>query len=283
MTTALAERSPGLSLPARLPGALDGVAVEALAAAAPGALRLRTDGACLWGALDVDDGGDLEAAARQAYGQVFAALAAAGRPSLLRLWNCLPRIHDDEAGLERYRRFNAGRQQAFIDAGASAFAGAPAACALGRDGGPLSLRFLAAPVAVRAVENPRQVPAWRYDTRFGPRSPSFSRALVADAGAGRELLLVSGTASIVGQESVHEGDVAAQTAETLENLRAVCAAAGPRFGLAGLGATVYLRHAADRARVEPLLAAAGLPVLAWLRADVCRRELLVEIEGHALA
>jgi len=278
MTSTVAEPAVGL------PQALHRVAVDALAAPVPdGRLHLQRDGAWLWGALDVDDGGDLEAAAHAAYGQVFAALRDAGAPRLLRLWNYLPRIHDDEAGLERYRRFNAGRQRAFIEAGASAFEGAPAACALGRRGGPLGLRFLAAPLATRTVENPRQVPAWRYDTRFGPKSPSFSRALVAELGAGRELLLVSGTASIAGQESLHHGDVAAQTQETLVNLRAVCSAAGARFDVRQLQSTVYLRDLHDRGAVQPLLEAAGLPVVAWLQADVCRRELLVEIEGHAVA
>lgn len=281
MTTTLVDRAVRPLLPVHR---LDAMAAEAFfARRADGRVRLAHEGGWCFGAIDLDDGGDLQAAAQHAYGMLFAALRDAAPLRLLRLWNVLPRIHHDEAGLERYRRFNAGRQQAFIDAGEAAFEGAPAACALGRDGGPLSVRWAAAPVASRALENPRQVPAWRYDTRFGPRSPTFSRAVVADAGGGREVLFVSGTASIVGQESLHDGDIVAQTQETLANLRAVLAEAGPRFALGALQATVYLRDAADRATVQPLLAAAGVRPMAWLRADVCRRELLVEIEGHAVA
>lgn len=249
-------------------------AVRAGAAAAP--VQSQHDG-WWFGALDVDPGDDLEAATHRAYAALTAQLAAAGAPRLVRVWNLLPRLHDEEQGLERYRRFNAGRQRALTEAGSAAFAGAPAACALGRDGGPLSIRWLATQRPARAIENPRQVPAWRYDRRYGPRAPSFSRAMRV----GDEWLFVSGTASIVGQDSVHPGDVAAQTAETLANLRAVLAEAGPGFTLPRLRCTVYLRDAADRPRVEPLLAAAGVRPVAWLRADVCRRELLVEIEGHA--
>ncbi len=247
-----------------------------------GDLLIEDEAGWLLGSLDVEDGGAIESAAREAYARILAALAQRPGIRLLRLWNYIPRIHDEEAGLERYRAFNSGRQQAFIEAGVPAFEGSPAACALGRPDGPLSIRFLAAPIAARMLENPRQTPAWRYDRRYGPRSPTFSRGLVAGKQGDGQVLLVSGTASIVGQDTVHPGDVAAQTEETLKNLTAVCTAAGNGFALPSLAATVYLRHPADRPLVEPLLARAGLRVTHWLQADICRRDLLIEIEGHAL-
>ena len=95
-------------------------------------------------------------AARHAYGARFRALEDSGCPHPLRLWNYLPRIN--------------------------------------ADGGGLALRFLAGTVAPRPLENPRQVPAWRYSRRFGPRSPTFSRAALALLGDGRVALRVSGTA-----------------------------------------------------------------------------------------
>ena len=55
------------------------------------------------------------------------------------------------------------------------------------------------------------------------------------------------------------------------------------FSLAGLSHRAYVRHAADVATVrrtlEPLLR--GAP-LACVQADVCRADLLVEIECHAI-
>ena len=258
-----------------------------------GAVHWQADGDWAFGYLELAHADtNLAETTRSAYHDVFAALKDCGRPQVLRLWNYLPRINADGGGLERYRQFNIGRQQAFIDAGRDALKGSPAACALGTSGaqsGGLAIRFLAGRVAPRPVENPRQVPAYRYSSSFGPRPPTFSRAALADAGGGRLLLFISGTASIVGEDSLHPGDVIAQTQETLRNLQAVLDAAmqhcSAHFTLADLQCTVYLRHSADAAPVLALLAQAmpGALPLRCVQADICRAELLVEIEAQAFA
>jgi chorismate lyase / 3-hydroxybenzoate synthase len=259
-----------------------------------GAVAWQADADWVFGQVDTPEAdADLAGTTRRAYADVFAALRDSGRPHLLRLWNYLPRINADGGGLERYRQFNIGRQQAFIAAGHDAFESAPAACALGTPGGGLGIRFLAGRTAPRPIENPRQVPAWRYSPAFGPRSPTFSRAALADAGGGQLALFVSGTASIVGEDSVHAGDVRAQVHETLLNLQAVLDAAAAlctaTFTLAELCCVVYVRHAADAAAVRKAFAA-GVGALApaavqavVLQADICRADLLVEIEGHGFA
>ncbi len=265
-------------------------------AGACGSVHWRHDGCWLYGVLELDqspDDADFDAQCERAYRDVFATLARTGYPHLLRLWNYLPRINTDEGGIERYRRFNAGRQRAFLNSGQPAFAGAPAACALGTQGGSLCVHFLAGRTAPVAVENPRQVSAYDYPGVYGPSSPSFSRAVLADAGEGRVALLISGTSSVVGHRSVHAGDPVAQTRETLANLQAVLQAAhqhtSAHFDLAAMPCTVYLRHAAH---LEPIRAAlqAGVGADAfaartalYLAADICRSDLLVEIEAHAFA
>lgn len=258
-----------------------------------GAMCWQADDDWAFGHLEMPDADtDLAETTRRAYGDVFAALQDCGRPQVLRLWNYLPRINADGGGLERYRQFNIGRQQAFLEAGRDAFEGAPAACALGTSGaqaGGLAIRFLAGRVPARPVENPRQVSAYRYSALHGPRAPTFSRAALADAGGGRVLLLISGTASIVGERSLHPGDVMAQTEETLRNLQAVLDAAmarcSARFTLADLQSTVYVRHAEQAPEVLALWAQAvpGGPAPRCVQADICRAELLVEIEAHAFA
>ncbi len=155
-------------------------------------------------------------------------LEQTGCAHLLRVWNYLPQINGDGGGLERYRQFNLGRQQAFVEAGQAAFEGAPAACALGIHQGALCIRFLAGRTAPLPIENPRQVSAYRYPPTYGPRAPTFSRAAIAEIGGGEVALFISGTASIVGHETVHVGEVLAQTQETLRNLDAVIAAANER-------------------------------------------------------
>lgn len=295
-----AERAPD-AVAARRPDP-GGAPIDAWYGAAPlaagrcGDVRWQHDGHWLFGAIELDEaqeGASLAELTARAYRDIFASLRHTGCAHLLRLWNYLPDINGQGSGMERYRQFNVARQQAFLDAGQRAFEGSPAACALGTREGPFSVRFLAGRRAPLALENPRQVPAYRYPGAYGPRSPSFSRAALVDAGAGRSALLVSGTASIVGHASRHPGDVRAQTHETLINLQAVLDAAhargSARFTLQALDCTVYVRHAEDAPRVRAVIDTAlgadspAARSAVYLQADICRADLLVEIEAHAFA
>jgi enamine deaminase RidA (YjgF/YER057c/UK114 family) len=260
-----------------------------------GPVRWQHDGQWLLAALDLHAQAGLPLAdqVQQGYLDLFRTLHETGFTHPLRLWNYLPQINAELDGLERYRHFNLGRQQAFIQAGQAAFEGAPAACALGTHGEALCIRVLAGRGPVLPLENPRQVSAYRYPSDYGPRAPTFSRAALADVGAGQLLLLISGTASIVGHATLHAGDPAAQLNETLNNLQAlvdVASARGSaRFTLPGLHCTVYLRHPEHLALVRQGLQqrlgpeAALLRNAVYLQADICRRDLLVEIEAHAMA
>lgn len=222
---------------------------------------------------------------QQAYVAVFEVLEKTGFTQLLRCWNYLPRINVDGGGLERYRQFNIGRQEAFIAAGQAWLEGSPSACALGCAEGDLIVYFLAGKQAALLIENPRQVSAYRYPQQYGPRAPTFSRASLLRLPT-EEALFISGTASIVGHESVHWGDVRAQTRETLNNLDAVVAQANlqarlGQFATRNLCLKVYVRHASDQAAVAEELAARLGPDLnvTYLLADICRIELLVEVEA----
>jgi chorismate lyase / 3-hydroxybenzoate synthase len=163
----------------------------------------------------------------------------------------------------------------------------PAACALGVSGGPLSVAFLCGTTPLVPIENPRQVSAYRYPVDYGPRSPTFSRAALAHWGA-QELFFVSGTASIVGHESVHRDDVVAQTHETLNNIEALLDEAAGRSGLgrvamASLHFRAYVRRAADLDAVRQVVAGRlGAVAIQYVQAEVCREELLVEIEAFGL-
>lgn len=245
-----------------------------------GGVRFGRAGGLLFGMLrqPVAPGAATEAA-RLAYEAMFALIEREECPHLLRISNYLPDITLIEAGGERYRAFNIGRQQAF-DRHRRPAAQAPAACGLGCDGDALLLFFLAGTEAGRNIENPRQVSAFHYPERYGPSRPMFARATIA---AG--MLFISGTASIVGHESRHVGDVAEQARETLRNIDALLAEArhaGGALMLRDLQMKVYLRHPNDRAVVETCLLAAGIaqPV-AFLQAEICRPELDIEIEAHA--
>jgi chorismate lyase/3-hydroxybenzoate synthase len=271
-------------------------ASEHIESGTTGLVRWRCDGHWMLGAIDLDEAVEkqgLAMLAQRAYHDLFRSLEQTGCAHLLRIWNYLPQINGDGGGLERYRQFNLGRQEAFVEAGQAAFEGAPAACALGIHQGALCIRFLAGRTAPLPIENPRQVSAYRYPPTYGPRSPTFSRAAIAEVGGGEVALFISGTASIVGHETVHIGEVLAQTQETLRNLDAVIAAANERttarFDLSALDCVVYVRHVADAPIVRRVLeetlgvGAHTVTHAVYLEADICRQDLLVEIEAHAVA
>ncbi len=261
-----------------------------------GPVRYAASGQWLHGSVEINDRcieGGLQPAAQQAYAALFDVLADSTCPHLLRLWNYVPDINVDDGLGERYRQFNAGRQRAFIDARCSAFSGAPSACALGSSAGGLRVQFLAGSNAPLAIENPLQVSAYHYPIDYGPTSPTFSRAAVADAGGGRHVLFISGTASIVGHASVHVGNVRRQTQQTLDHIDALCTEAARRsgavFDAGDLACTIYVRHAEDlpvvRDQFERHMGPASRAACGalYVRADVCRAELLVEIEAHGFA
>jgi chorismate lyase/3-hydroxybenzoate synthase len=272
-----------------------------------GSIRFTAAGDWLFGTARVDErgAGGLTAATALAYGDIFALLDREHGMALARAWNFFAAINEAsaaaaprepeeaQAAVERYRLFNLGRQRAFVAARRDAFEGAPAACALGTERGPLTIHFLATRRPVRPVENPRQVSAYRYPPAYGPRSPTFSRAVRVDLGSSTEALFVSGTASIVGHETRHIGDIRRQTEESLANISAVVGAAAAAGGAhhreEALDYTIYVRDRRDLDPVRETFAAhfggarSAVERVIYLRADICRPDLLVEIEAHGSA
>ena len=116
-----------------------------------GRLRWRCNEDVLFGALSVPISATapipaLQYAATQAYDEVFAALDTLGFSHLLRVWNHIPDINRESAGLEHYRQFNIGRQDAFMTHGRHLIGSSvPSASALGAaSDAPLLVYFIAA-------------------------------------------------------------------------------------------------------------------------------------------
>jgi len=241
------------------------------------------DGDYAFGAIEVDEAahGGIENAAAIAYRKLLAAIAASDTPHVLRIWNYIDAINLGAGDDERYRRFCVGRaaglEHGFVDA-------YPAATGIGvRDGRRvLQVYWLAAREAGIGFENPRQVSAWRYPRQYGIKAPTFARATRAPTQSAQ--VYISGTAAIVGHVSHHRDDLAAQIDETLANIDSVLAAAqvapAARLG-AGAVLKVYVRRSEDaepaRALLREKLPARISTLL--LRGDICRSELLVEIDG----
>ncbi len=248
-----------------------------------GALRYAADGDYGFVAIELDEAatGGLQAASRAAYALLTRWCRASATPHLLRVWNHFDAINAGHGDAERYRIFCSGRAEGF---GAAAPGAYPAASAIGTASGRgvLQVYALAARRAGTPVENPRQWSAWRYPRQYGPTAPGFVRAMRAPTHSPQ--LYISGTAAVVGHASHHPGDVAAQLAETLANLDSLLAAAGSRAALGrGRGdlVKVYLRDPGDAAVVRDALRrrlGADVPLL-LLNGDICRAELLIEIDG----
>lgn len=272
-------------LPIALP-LLHGPALERWTGAAPqagsdGDIHWRHDGDWLFAGLSLAEAGDdaLEAATEALYRRMPGLCAELGYPHPVKIWHYFAAINAGEGDAERYRRFCVARARG-IDGrrwlAAATAVGVPQADA------PLTIYWLASRHAVQLLENPRQTPAFEYPRAYGPVSPTFARAAWVPA-AGQ--LFVSGTAAVVGHESRHAGDVAAQLREIAANLAALVAraereAGRPAGSLQARGCKIYVRRPEDLPALQKL-AADLLPDCAtvWLHGDISRRDLLVEVEG----
>jgi chorismate lyase/3-hydroxybenzoate synthase len=237
--------------------------------------------------LDLREEKSMREASRKAYDILQSYLQQSPHPWPLKIWNYIPGINLGEGDEECYRQFCLGRAEAvLIDPGDRP--PLPAATAIGTpaDEPALQVYFLAAALPGLDVENPRQVSAWRYPRRYGPKSPLFSRGTILRLN-GSHQFLISGTASVVGHETHHENQVANQLSESLRNVHSLLneghrLMGGARAKLDSSGILkVYIRDEEDLEVIRQTLdaeTAAEIPRV-FLQGDVCRTNLLTEIDG----
>jgi len=239
-----------------------------------------------------NDGARIENASAEAYDAIGELLQKLEAPHPIRIWNFVPRILGPGGnGMDRYMRFNAGRYQAFERwfGGTGRFDRVlPAASAVGYSGDQLVIHALSCREPGVPVVNPRQVAPHLYSRRFGPLPPCFARATRVMSDDGRSLLLVGGTSSVRGEDSVFTGDPLAQLRETLENLATLVREA---FGHAChrdplshfRRLRVYHVPSVNPDTLRAHIAPAFDPStqIEWMAADLCRSDLTIEIEGLA--
>lgn len=248
-----------------------------------GTVRWSSGAGWLFAAIELDERehGGPAGGAQWAYEELHRVVASREARHVVRVWNYLGAINQGIGDAERYKHFCDGRAAGvegfFID-------GFPAATAIGHLGAEhrLQVYLLACDQPGLRVENPRQVSAWRYPRQYGRTPPTFARATALPA---HDALAISGTAAVVGHASAHQHDLEAQLEETLTNLEALLASAGMAAGFDSHSPLkAYVRHAADAAPVRAFLRQRlpGVPVL-LLQGDICRSELLVELDGWRYA
>ncbi len=222
-----------------------------------------------------------------------------------RVWLYQGSITELEDSTERYRELNRARSDFFTAeeaagrlqvhrAGANFY---PASTGIGMAGEGLAASCLTLQtdrddVRLVPLENPNQTSSFDYAPKFSKKSPKFSRAM-AFVNGDYVTTWVSGTASIVDSETVHLGDVEKQTEQTINNIESLISEDNfRRHGVSDAGARlvdlakvrVYIKHREDYEKCRAICERrfGGVPAI-YAEADVCRSNLLVEIEGVAFS
>lgn len=181
--------------------------------------------------------------------------------------------------------------------------GYPAATGIGMNSGGLVLEIYAVKPLIKlpviSIKNPKQIDAYHYsdDVLVGnsteksqhKATPKFERAKYINIG-GVHTLYISGTASIEKERTIGEDDIALQTRTTISNISELISESNLKQSGIIIGRKkinysfirVYIKNESDTQLVQAICQKYFdlLPVH-YLIADVCRENLLVEIEGVA--
>ena len=188
---------------------------------------------------------------------------------LQRCWHFIPRINDASNGIERYQLFCSGRHNALVNSGAFKPHELPAASAVGTKGNRLSIFVLLGKDKGECIENPHQVSAYNYPKQYGTDSPSFSRAYKVN-----NTLFISGTASIKGHMTQHPGNLKKQLRETQLRVDSLVEVMTP------MHLTAYAKDPEDIPQIKEFVELNYDTVQSYkiIQADICRNDLMVEIE-----
>lgn len=203
---------------------------------------------------------------------------------IVRQWNYIERITDWDGPRQHYQMFNNARSSFY--ACSDWENGYPAATGIGTDlGGVLidfdAVKFHSPSCSITPIDNRLQIAAHAYsenvlkEAGVVKTTPKFERAKSLDSCDGR-MIYISGTAAIRGEDSLTGVGVERQYEITMENIRELVSDADLEI------LRVYLKHIEDydviRRRIE-----CDCPesLVSFMRSDVCRSELLIEIEGIA--
>ncbi len=224
---------------------------------------------------------------------------------VIRTWLYLGDIVGPEGDTQRYKELNRARTDFFKDItfapvkmpASVNHALYPASTGIGANSRDVVMSCIALAtdrddIVGTPLENPLQTSAFDYSVKYGPKSPKFARAMALSCGP-FATIFISGTASITQSETRHVGDVEGQTRQTLDNIEALISEDNlRRHGMPGLGTSleglalvrVYIKRQEDYARTRAVCEdrLGELPTV-YAVADVCRPELLVEIEGIAFS
>lgn len=216
---------------------------------------------------------------------------------IVRQWNYIGNIVGCRGGKQNYQEFNDARTRYY--ASGKWQNGYPAATGIGASGEGIIISAIAFKKAdadnrgIYPIDNPLQVAAHIYSKRVlidddknaMKSTPKFERAKLIETECGA-CCFVSGTAAIRGEESVDASSAKKQTIRTIENIEHLVSKENlVKFGckpydLKYAKLHIFIKNKEDYDEVREVVEQSypQMPVI-YSIADVCRSELLVEIEG----
>lgn len=247
---------------------------------------------------------DTRNAATKAFDQMKAILDAEGMSfnHIVRQWNFIGNILEIKNEFQNYQIFNEVRSEFYQKY--RTLHSYPAATGIGMKLGGVLIDFCAVitndTIEVKPIENPNQINAYEYshqvlkgisgDGRSVLHPPQFERALLLRNKI-QSTLFISGTASIIGQDTIGIDDVEKQTIVTIENINKLTdqkiigqfsANSDADWGNF-IFLRVYVKNQEDFSKVKMLCAEQfpEIPAI-FIESDICRENLLVEIEAEFL-
>lgn len=216
---------------------------------------------------------------------------------IVRQWNYIPDILDirpiDNKNQQHYQLFNEIRQKYYATTYFNN--GYPAATGIGTKNGNFDLDFFAIKsnhtIQLVGLSNPKQQDAYKYDQALllgdassgqSKKTPMFERAKILTTNES-SLIFISGTASIIGQDTIGIGDIKYQTEITINNMLELISKMEnlQTKQFTYIRAYIKEKHHFQTVRAICETHFPDVPIL-YLQADVCRDNLLIEMEGAVL-
>jgi hypothetical protein len=216
--------------------------------------------------------------------------------SIVRQWNYLENILGFDGEKQRYQEFNNVRSEVYGDAFVEN--GYPAATGIRMNRGGVIIEFVAVKsdeVITKQVDNPEQISAHHYSEKvlvgeecILKTTPKFERARYLGF-QDKKLIFISGTASITGEKTVGIDNPVKQTEVTIQNIRRLYSnevlkkLSNDKLSAKYGHARIYIKNRKDFAAIKKTFKThfGNLPVV-YIIADICRDNLLVEIEGKVI-
>lgn len=205
--------------------------------------------------------------------------------NIVRQWNYIERIIDFEGENQNYQSFNNARSDFYNKT--SWTNGYPAATGIGMNYGGIIIDLdivesRIESLSIIPIDNKLQIAAHKYSEQVLEKAqtqkatPKFERAKALTYKKNK-LVYISGTAAIRGEESLKDVGLKEQLRITMENIAQLTGDAELTM------LRVYFKDAVDEKEIKELMAIYDLniPIL-YVQANVCRTELLIEIEGIAI-